>query len=813
MKLSLNWIKEYVKIPNDMDLSRLAYDLTMSTVEVEDVLELAGKFENMVVGLVKEVQPHPNADKLRVCKTDIGSGEVRDIVCGGINLTKGMKVAVARPGAMVRWHGEGELVEIGNVKLRGVESYGMICAASEIGLNELFPSGHEAEILDLSTFEAKAGDLISDALGLDDVILEIDNKSISNRPDLWGHYGIARELAALYNLPLMEYESFLPPETPDFTVNVEDVQRCPRYLAVRIEGLSVKPSPFEMQSRLWRVGMRPINALVDITNYVMLATGQPTHAFDSDNIEGHIRVRRASEEEELLLLNGQKLALSSDDLVITDKKSAVGLAGVMGGVKDSVLPETNKVILEIANFEATNIRRTAARYETRTEAATRYEKAIDPERVDLALSMAMGLFTELYPEIAVTGFKDIYPQPLKRTEIDLSLSWLEKRLGIRIPNDYIKDKLGQLGFDVSFEKDNLHVVSPTWRSTGDISIPDDIMEEIARMYGYERFEPKPITTSFDGAINQIKMDLDRKIKEYLAFRCGMQEVFTYPWMSDQYVNAVIQSTEGMLSLSTPPSPDESHIRSTLLPNICKAISSNLRYFDEFTIFETAQVMHDHSYSSPYDEKEYLPLELTNTAGALVGSSADVNQLFRKAKGIIEAMNGYVHIEPLTFDKLDKPVWADGVVWLNIMHQGEKVGDLALLSKKASLDCGIDNSAVLLFEFNMDSLKALPSRSNKFAHLPEYPMVDYDVSMLFDSSVKWEEIRNSIVKKAGADDLIQDVSFVDEYRGKQIPANKKSVTFRLVIGSLQKTLTSKEIDGKANAIIKRIKKSLGGELRN
>src|SRR6056297_82927 len=178
MKLSLNWIKEYVKIPNDMDLSRLAYDLTTSTVEVEDVLELAGEFENMVVGLVKEVQPHPNADKLRVCKTDIGSGEVRDIVCGGINLTKGMKVAVARPGAMVRWHGEGELVEIGNVKLRGVESYGMICAASEIGLNELFPSGHEAEILDLSTFEAKAGDLISDALGLDDVILEIDNKSI-----------------------------------------------------------------------------------------------------------------------------------------------------------------------------------------------------------------------------------------------------------------------------------------------------------------------------------------------------------------------------------------------------------------------------------------------------------------------------------------------------------------------------------------------------------------------------------------------------------------------------------------------------------
>lgn len=813
MKLSLNWIKEYVEIPNDMDLSRLAYDLTMSTVEVEDVLDLAGKFDKMVVGVVKEVLPHPNADRLTVCKTDIGGGDVRDIVCGGTNLAEGMKVAVAQPGAKVRWHGEGELVEIGHVKLRGVASYGMICAASEIGLADLFPSTEETEILDLSAFEAKAGEALAEVLGLKDVILEIDNKSISNRPDLWGHYGIAREIAALYDLPLVDFEAYVPPETPDFTIAVEDTGRCPRYIGVRIEGLSVKPSPFEMRSRIWRVGMRPINALVDITNYVMLATGQPTHAFDSDNIEGHITVRRAREEEGLLLLNGQTLKLSTEDLVITDNKSAVGLAGVMGGSKDSVLPGTDKVILEIANFEATNIRRTAARYETRTEAATRYEKAIDPQRADLALTMAMELFAKLYPDMAVTGFRDIYPEPLQRKEIDVSLSWLERRLGIRVPKAYMTDKLGRLGFDVSFDRDTLHVVVPSWRSTGDVSIPDDIMEEIARMYGYENFDLKPITTSFDGAINQIEMDLERHVKEYLAFRCGMREIFTYPWMSDEYVEAVMQSTEGMLSLSTPPSPGESRIRSTLLPNLCKAVSDNLRYFDEFMIFELAQVMHDHSYSAPYDERESLPLELTNTAGALVGNASDVTLLFRRAKGILEALPGHVHIEPLTFEKLEKPVWADGVVWLNFLHRGERVGDLALLSKKASLDCGIDNSAVLLFEFNMDALKAYPSRTNAFSHLPEYPLVDYDVSMLFDGSVKWEEIRKVIAGKAGGDDLLHEVSFVDEYRGKQIPADKKSVTFRLVIGSLQKTLTSQEIDGKANAVIKRLKKSLGGELRN
>ena len=319
MKVSLNWIKDYVDLPWDMDLTRLAYDLTMSTVEVEGATDLARQFDHMLVGQITEVCPHPNADKLQICRTDIGGGDIRDIVCGGTNVRPGMKVAVAAPGAMCRWHGEGEPVEIKEAKLRGVKSYGMICGAVEIGLGDLFPTTEEAHILDLSDFDAAAGTPIADALDLHDIILEIDNKSMTNRPDLWGHYGIARELAALYDLPLKP----LPPFTCDagsdgLTVTVEDTERCPRYIGAAVEGLSVKPAPFRMQSRIWRVGMRPINALVDITNYVMLATGQPTHAFDSDNIQGHIIVRRAQEGEKLLLLNGKDLSLSADDLVIAD---------------------------------------------------------------------------------------------------------------------------------------------------------------------------------------------------------------------------------------------------------------------------------------------------------------------------------------------------------------------------------------------------------------------------------------------------------------------------------------------------------------
>ena len=811
MKVSLNWIRDYVQLPADADLKKLAYDLTMSTVEVEDTIELAKQFDHMVVGVINTIEQHPNADKLRVCMTDIG-GRVESIVCGGSNLREGMKVAVALPGSVCRWHGEGEPVEIKKSKLRGVDSYGMICGAVEIGLADLFPTKEEAHILDLSDFDAPAGTPLADALDLNDIILEIDNKSMTNRPDLWGHYGIAREIAALYDLPMKEFPRFdrNVANTAGFHVTVEDAERCPRYLSAQIEGLSVKPAPYQMQSRIWKVGMRPINALVDITNYVMLATGQPTHAFDSDHIAGHVIVRRAGEGEKLLLLNGKELALSGDDLVIADDAGVVGLAGVMGGAKDSILPETDKVILEVANFDAKGIRRTALRYDNRTEASARYEKAIDPERCDQAFDLSMQLLGQLYPEMKVTGLVDEYPQHLKQAEIDVPLSWLERRLGKRLPPEEIRHKMELLGYGISFSGDNMHVVVPTWRSTGDVSIQADIMEEVARMYGYENFEAEPITTTFDGAINQLDKDLERRIKEYLAIRCGMQEIFTYPWMEESYVNAVLQSTEGILSLSTPPSPAERFVRSSLLPNLCKAVVKNERYFDEFSIFETAQVFRDENYTSPYDPREKLPSQRKNVAGAFATTDKDITALFRKAKGVVEMMARYVHMETLTFRQTEKPVWADNVVWLNICRGEEKVGDLALLSKKVSMACGIKNLNVMLFQLDQDSLVPLKSRTNTFTHMAEYPMTDYDISLLLDGSVQWKDVLQTVggIKS----ELLHGASFVDEYRGKQVPAGKKSLTLRLSIGSKEKTLTSSEIEEVASSVLNKIAKRFGAELR-
>ena len=812
MKVSLNWIRDYVQLPADADLKKLAYDLTMSTVEVEDTIELAKQFDHMVVGVINTIEQHPNADKLKVCKTDIG-GRVEDIVCGGSNLREGMKVAVALPGAMCKWHGEGDLVEIKKSKLRGVDSYGMICGAVEIGLADLFPTKEEAHILDLSDFDAPAGTPLADALDLNDIILEIDNKSMTNRPDLWGHYGIAREIAALYDLPMTQFPHFdrNVENTSGFHVTVEDAERCPRMTGTQIENVCVKPAPYWMQVRIWKTGMRPINALVDITNYVMLATGQPSHAYDSDHIAGHIIVRRAKAGETLTLLNGKELPLSTDDLTIADDAGIVGLAGVMGGAKDSILPTTSKVILEIANFQAAGIRRTALRYDNRTEASARYEKAIDPERCDQALDLSMQLFSDLYPEMKVTGLVDEYPRHLKQAEIDVPLSWLERRLGKRLSPDEIKHKMELLGYGITFNGDNMHVVVPTWRSTGDVSIQADIMEEVARMYGYENFEAEPITTSFDGAINQLDKDLERHIKEYLAIRCGMQEVFNYPWMDEQFVNAVLQSTDGILYLSTPPSPAEKYIRSSLLPNLCKDVVKNERYYSEFAIFETAQVFRDENYTSPYDEREKLPSQRKNVAGAFASAGKDVTALFRKAKGVIEMMPRYTHMEGFTFRQTEKPVWADNVVWLNIYLGEEKVGDLALLAKKVSMACGIRNLNVMLFEIDQDSLKPFKSRTNTFTHMPEYPMTDYDISMLLDGEVQWKDVAQTIggVKS----ELLHGAAFVDEYRGKQVPDGKKSMTVRLTIGAKDKTLTSTEIEEAASNVLKKLVKRFGAELRS
>lgn len=804
MKASLNWIREYVDLPADLTMERLAYDLTMRTVEVEGYENLAEGLKNIVAGRIAELNPHPRADRLRVVMVDVGEAAMEQIVCGGSNLEIGQMVVVARPGSKVRWHGEGEPVNITASILRGIASAGMICSSSEVGLADLFPAADDHKIVDLAGIDCRPGQNLAGVLGLDDEILEIDNKSLTNRPDLWGHYGIARELSAIYGSTLRPLPAFSAEAgLPAFPVKIENADLCRRYAATAFTGLVNAPSPLWLKAALLKVGMRPINNLVDITNYVMLAVGQPTHCFDRTHVKNEIRVRTAKEGEVLELLDGRKLVLGPKNLVIADCETPLGLAGIMGGKQDSVLPDTTEIVLEVASFSPTCIRQTTQAFGLRTEASIRFEKHIDTQRVGQALGLAARLFAEVVPGSRITAFSDVDLQPTVAPVVDVSLSFLSTRLGSPVTALDVVKSLHPLGFGVTAHGGHLMIATPSWRGTGDISLPDDILEEVARMIGYANIAYRAPVITLEKPVNQPAVQLDRNLREHLAFRCGFQEVFTYPWVEDHFHEAAGCRLGDLLAISTPPSPENSRLRSSLVPGMLETLVTNLRYFGSFKVFEVTQVFRPGSMS-PSVPEEILPLQEKYLAGALAGE--DAGKLFFEAKGVIGSMARYCQMKPLSFERTQEPPWAERKVWLNVVADGEVIGSLGLLSLKTMKAAGIKNAQAVVFEINMEKLSPLPSRTNAFRHLPLFPLVEQDLSMLLDESVKWSDI------EALVGPIVRKLEYVEEYRGKQVPAGKRSLMLRVRLGSDDGTLTSGEIDAQMKSIVRNLNLQFGAEVR-
>lgn len=805
MKISLNWVKRYVDLPKDLTAKQIAYDLTLRTVEVESVEYTKDKFHDIVVGKILEVKDHPNADSLKICITDIGDETPVQIVCGGENLYKDELVVVSKPGAEVYWHGEDQLVKIKETKMRGEESYGMICGATEVYLDQLFPPKTEREIVDLTGIKCKPGDEIADVVYMDDVVLEIDNKSLTNRPDLWGHYGVARELAAIYDLKLKDLPKLkLDSKLPKYKVEIKEPKKCNRYTATEIEGLDTRKSPLWMQALIINGGMRPINAIVDITNYIMLGVGQPSHAFDRTHVEGEkIIVRNAKKDEKLLLLDDKDLDLTEDDLVIADAKSPLGLAGIKGGKKDSILEDTTGVVFEIANFTASDIRKTDKRFDEKTDSSIRYEKAIDTERVEQGLACGLELFKEIFPDCKIVSFADEYPIKTERAEIDVEQEFLDVRLGKALDRNVIEKVLTSLGYDVKYEKGVYHVVAPVWRSTGDVSIKDDVMGDVARILSFESFEAKPLPVNFEHAVIQPKERLERNLREYLAFRCGFNEIFTYPWIDEKYIKAAKIDTNKAVRLATPPAPELAILRCSLIPGMLEVVAKNLRYYNEFRIFQMAQVFEDGEYHESTEE-ETLPIHKQYLTGCVVGKNA--KDIFYEIKGVVEDMARYNHMEEIYFTHEEKPSWADVNAYLNIKLGSEEIGSLGLVSVYTMSESKIKRTNVAMFEINVDKLVPLDSRTNEFKHLPQFPLVEKDLSILVDDDVKWEDITKVIKSK------VKSIEFIEEYRGNQVPVGKKSITLRVKIGNEDSTMTSDEINTKMNNIMKTLANQCKAVLR-
>lgn len=808
MKLSLNWLKEFVNLPENVTPKQIMHDLTMCTVEVEKLHDIGAGLDKVIVGKILEVGRHPNADKLKLVKTDLGEKlGTKVIVCGGSNLAAGMLVAVSLPGAMVNWHGASELTEVKETKIRGELSYGMICASEEVGLKTLFPAKDEAEIIDLTSFNVTPGTPLADALGINDTILEIDNKSLTNRPDLWGHIGMARELAAIYDakltVPELQAIKFTA-QSPELQVQISDSKLCSRYSGLVVSNIKNTASPFALKARLALLGQRPISLIVDLTNIVMFALGQPTHAFDRKLLKGSkIEVRRANPNEKLKLLDGKSIELSSENLVIADSSGAIGLAGIMGGESTSASDVTSEIVFEAANFYSMGIRKTAATFGIRTESSMRFEKSLDPSKTADAASYFMQLLTKHQPSAKITAAVDSYLNPVSAAVIEIDDDFIRSRIGTPVAAEVVSKKLSALGFKVE-GRGKYKVTAPTYRSTGDIKYPEDIVEELARMLGYDNLTYSPVKITLEKPIFQWQYKAERIAKETLAFNGGFSEVINYPWIPENFLKACNIDSSTLEKLLESPGPNCHHLRPSLIPGLLQTAQLNSAHFDAFKIFELGPVFS--SERAPFSkttESEKLPKQ-HDMLGVLI-AGAKREELFFNLKGIVQRLFGALGLEV-------KLVAGDSALQnvgsMKVILQGKDVGAIIMPSDKVLNAAGLKRIKVACAELNFSEIVAAKPRTLKFNPLPKNQAVNFDLAMVFDEAQSWEMIQRAALK---SDTLIKSVQFMDLYRGDQIAKGKKSVALTLSICSDDKTLTADEINGIAGKAIKALN-GLGGELR-
>ncbi len=705
MKVSYDILKKFVTPPHEVSGKELSETLTMSTVEVEDFADRAAELKHMVVGLVTKVLSHPNADKLKLATVDIGSGEPIEVVCGGVNLKEGMKVAFAKVGARVRWHGQGDWVQLTAAKIRGVESNGMACAADELGLSD--PAAVEHGIMDLSHLKFAPGTPLSDALGEQDIILDIDNKSITHRPDLWGHLGLARELSALWQVPLREPE--VPKLKPEIDVplmvSVKAPAKVVRYMAVAVEGVKPAESPVWLKQALTNLGMRPINVIVDVTNYVMLELGQPLHAFDLKKLASpEIVIRRAKQGEKFVTLDGVERTLDESMLLIADKKHAQAIAGVMGGVRSEVSEKTTSIVLESATFEAVNIRTTAARLGLRTEASARFEKALDPQLAELALSRAVQLLIELCPGAKVSSpVVDVFDNPPAVKAITLSLPWLYKRLGVAIPEAEVVSILERLEFTVKKKGDELHVTPPSFRATRDITIPEDLVEEVARIYGYGKIPlslpPVPPTPPREDAEQVARW----RIRDVLTAH-GFTETLTYSFVGERVLSEVSPSVYSALNLSprplltlaNPVNQAEPELRPALIPNLVGQAVINALHLPHqpIQLFELGRVFSPAAGTWPSGSgRAMLPAQPWHLALAVRLPGNGWAETYQQLRGVLELLADTLEFK-LTVEPVDQNTG-------KITVAGKHVGGIAVVQfMKSSL-----KPVVALAEINLEMVSA------------------------------------------------------------------------------------------------------------
>jgi phenylalanyl-tRNA synthetase beta chain len=799
MKVSVSWLKDYVDIK--LPVAELARRLAMAGTEVKAWQVVGGSWEGIVVGQIKAINPHPNADRLLLPTIDLG-GEERAVVCGAPNLKLGDKVAFARVGAKLIDGHSGQLVSLEAAKIRGVVSEGMVCSEKELGISD----SHE-EIMVLPA-GAPVGMPLADYMG--DVILDLD--ITPNRPDCLSVIGIAREIAALtgqkVRLPKDDYNESTTTIDSQVSVQIADPDLCPRYSASLVKGIKIMSSPPWMQQRLIAAGMRPINNIVDITNYVMLEYGEPLHAFDYDQIRGKkIIVRRAKKGEVMVTLDGNKRALEPDMLVIADTERAVALAGVMGGYDSEVTDKTTNIFLEAASFNPASIYETGYSLGLPSEARLRFERGISSGVTIPALKRATQLLVEFGGGQAARGFIDAYPGEKKAEPVRLRSSESKRLLGVDFSVKQMKDTLSSLGFEVKAGGSAELLASvPYWRS--DVSLEEDLIEEVARIIGYDEIPiamlSQPVPRQNPSPMLKLKPRVSLILADY-----GFQEVITFSMMGREALDKLMPRPHPLepepLRMDKPMTAEQEYLRPTLRANLLSALESNLRHEENgVRLFELGRVYHR--------RKNDLPSEPEIVCGVLTGPRFEPSWRggnealdYYDAKGIIEGLFGQLGVEAGFEAGSDESLHPFKQAAIAV--GGKRLGVVGELHPKVA-DAFEIAGEVYLFEVDLTALLPFTPGHKMFQPISRFPAVVRDMALVVDGEVTNAQIQ-AIMRGFP---LVTEVALFDLYSGEQLPAGKKSLAYRITYQSPKHTLTDDEVNKVQKQILDKLSKQLGASLR-
>ena len=787
MFLSMNWISDFVDL-SGLDKLKLINQFSLSTAEVENDIYFKGSdLSGVVVAEIKSVENHPDSKKLHLLKVDAGESELTDVVCGAPNVRVGMKTAFAKVGAKI-----GE-IEIAPRKLAGYLSNGMCCSEKEIGISD-----DNSGIMEITDDIPNGTDLKS-VYAIDDIIFEVDNKSLTNRPDLWGHYGIAREFAALSGRPLKDiggvdlskYDSL-----PKVDMKIED-SLCQRYSCLQVENIKRTVSPVDMRIRLYYCGMRAINFLADLTNYLMLEMGQPMHAFDSRKVE-KIRIKRFDTPFTFQTLDGVERNIDENTLMICNDNTPVAIAGIMGGLDSEIVDDTTTLTLESATFNAASVRKSTVRLAHRTDASMRYEKCLDPEMTVTAIARFVELLQK-YDDGAsvVSALTDDYAYHYDNVELKFDKAFVDKYTGIDISNDTIVKTLKSLGFGVELENDSFTVDVPSWRATKDVTMKADIIEEITRIYGYDNFDIHTAVAPLYPVRPSIEKTVEDKIKDLLVKRFSLHELHSYVWSYYDELKTIGLDADGVIKLDGATNPNIETIRRSIIPTQLCQVKSNTSFALRFGIFEIGRVVTDLDENNNCIEKKKLAI-------TLFSKIAPVSVLFYKLRDILEIMSDDIKHKPLTFEAKQAEYPYQHPVNLNrVFCDGVEIGEIGIVYP--TVQKKIDKKASIVYaEIDVEAFANIENASIQYIEPSRFPEMEIDLSFISKTfapiSIAIAEAKSPLVKNVYVTDIYEDEN-----------DGSKSITTRIVFAHPERTLTKEEVTEVTDKIIATLKEK-GIELK-